>query len=90
MNVQELRCIVAELKIRRDVFNLTSGHDIFMDNGACWQLITQRTGRWPHKTCPVLTQKAIKEVNTRCLLKRIFKHGYGDGVTLWRYMGVKQ
>ncbi len=52
-----------ELKIGRHTYEITS-EDIFLDNGACVQLLTQSKERsdWGRIPNPVLSKKAIKEL----------------------------
>jgi len=53
-----------KLKIGRDEYEITCS-DIFMDNGACVQLITQSKEQsgWKDSSALVLSQKAIKLIN---------------------------
>jgi len=53
-----------KLKIGRNEYEITCS-DIFMDNGSCVQLMTQSKGRlsWGSSPSPVLSQKAIKQIN---------------------------
>lgn len=53
-----------ELKIGRNVYTITE-KDVFMDNGACVQLLTQSKEKsvWGRKTTPVLPKRAIKEIS---------------------------
>jgi len=52
-----------KLKIGRNEYEITCS-DIFMDNGACVQLMTQSKERLKWKGRPlVLSQKAIKQIN---------------------------
>lgn len=49
---------MVKLKIGRYVYNI-SKDDIVLDNGACYQLITQKTRQ---KTYPVLSKALVKEL----------------------------
>jgi len=54
-----------KLKIGRNEYEITCS-DIFMDNGACVQLMTQSKEYsigWGGNPPPVLSQKAIKQIN---------------------------
>jgi len=53
-----------KLKIGRNEYVITCS-DIFMDNGACVQLMTQSKERsgWRGSPPPILSQKAIKLIN---------------------------
>jgi len=65
-----------ELKIGRNEYEITCS-DIFMDNGACVQLMTQSKERsqWRGSPSPVLSQKAIKQINKYDHLPQ--KNNYG-------------
>jgi hypothetical protein len=51
-----------KLKIGRTTYDITND-DIFMDNGACVQLITQKAGHGWASRYPVLSKRAVKEIN---------------------------
>jgi hypothetical protein len=70
------------IKIGRYEYEITF-EDVFMDNGACVQLLTQskenpHCGRRPN---PVLSKRVVKEISS---FKRIQKkHNYGLGVNVF-------
>lgn len=67
-----------KLKIGRHTYNITES-DVFMDNGSCVQLLSQRYGR---RFFPVLSKKAIKKI---ARFKRIeIPHRYGIGVQVFK------
>ena len=51
-----------ELKIGRITYDITN-NDVFMDNGYCVQLITRTAGYGWTKHYPVLSKRAIKEID---------------------------
>ena len=70
------------LKIGRDEYEITN-KDLFMDNGACVQLMTQakRYGDWGRKITPMLSKKAIKEIDKYGRIQR--DHKYGESVQVF-------
>lgn len=50
-----------EIKIGRRTFNLT-GEDKILDNGACYQLITQTIRKGYDETCPVISKTAFNKL----------------------------
>lgn len=75
-------------KMKRKIITLRPGIDLFLDNGACWQLLTQKQYSGPWSTSSiVLTQKALKLVK-KLNLKKIKKHQY-EGCDMWMYMGME-
>jgi len=70
------------LKIKRHEYEITS-KDLFMDNGACVQLLTQSKEKadWGRKRTPVLSKRTVKEISK---FKRIQKkHNYHAGVEVF-------
>jgi len=53
-----------QLKIKRHEYEITE-KDIFMDNGACIQLLTQskERGDWGRRPTPKLSKRAIIKIN---------------------------
>jgi hypothetical protein len=71
-----------KLKIKRHTYTITE-KDLFMDNGACIQLLTQskEKSNWGSKPTPVLSKKAIKEINKFERLQK--KHGYNKSIQVF-------
>jgi len=70
------------LKLGRHEYEITRA-DVFMDNGACVQLLSQskEIGGWGRKKTPVLSKRAVKEIS--CFDRLPKKHKYGDGVAVF-------
>jgi hypothetical protein len=76
------------LKIGRHSYTITE-IDIFMDNGACVQLLSQSKetpdlGRRPN---PVLSKRAIKEMSA--LTRVQHNHSHGKRVTIFNLISDK-
>ncbi len=71
------------LKIGRHEYVIT-GEDVFINNGACVQLLSQSKEKstWGNRPNPVLPQRAIKEINKFTHIK--LKHTYGDEVEVFK------
>jgi hypothetical protein len=71
-----------ELKLGRHIYVITN-NDMFMDNTACIQLLTQskETGIGSGRPHPVLSQRAIKELAG--FKKTNHEHNYGSRVTMF-------
>ena len=71
-----------KLKIGRHEYDITTA-DLFMDNGACIQLITQskEKSNYGRKPLPVLSKKAINQISKYPKIKK--KHKYPDYVTIF-------
>jgi hypothetical protein len=71
-----------ELKIGRHTYVITD-NDMFMDNTACIQLLTQskETGIGSGRPNPVLSKRAIKELAG--IEKVRHEHDYGSRVTIF-------
>ena len=59
------------LKIGKNEYTITK-EDQFMDNGACVQLLSQsqEPTRWGHRASPILSQKAIKQIENYRMIPR--------------------
>lgn len=70
------------LKIGRHEYEITRS-DVFMDNGACVQLLSQHkdVGEWGRPKTPVLSKRAVKEISSFDRLLK--KQKYGDGVAVF-------
>ena len=62
---------MVKLKIGRYTYNI-SKDDIVLDNGACYQLITQKTKQ---HTYPVLSKKLAKELKDSGVIYEVPKKG---------------
>ena len=72
-----------KIKIGRNEYEITK-RDIFMDNGACIQLMSQNKERvncWGHRSSPVLYQRAAKQVNKYARIQK--KHKYRKTVEVF-------
>ena len=72
-----------DLKIGRHTYKITE-HDLFSDNGACVQLLSQSRensimGRRPS---PELSEEAVREIGKHKRVQK--KHYYGDKCQLFR------
>lgn len=76
------------LKIGRHTYIITE-KDLFMDNEACIQLLTQskEKSNWGHRPNPVLSKKAIKEINKFERLQK--KHGYDKRIQVFSLKEVQ-
>ncbi len=72
-----------ELKVGKNTYDITKD-DLFIDNGACVQLLTQSNEKreWGHHPNPVLSKRAIKELSK---YKKIQKKHHYDSKTLEIY-----
>ncbi len=70
-----------KIKVGKYEYEITKD-DLFLDNGACVQLMTQTEEyNWGRPVAPTLSKRAVKEIDQ---YNRIQKdHRYGDGVTLF-------
>lgn len=73
--------VVMILKIGKHEYTITE-KDVFLDNGCCVQLLTQSKvfKNWGYMT-PVLSKKAIKELENYGVEKTFSKH---KGCSEWR------
>ncbi len=71
-----------EIKIGRHVYEITS-EDVFMDNGACVQLLTQSKlrGDWGKPINPMLSKKLVNDLDTFTRVQK--KHKYGATVQVF-------
>ena len=71
-----------KLKIGRHEYEITCD-DIFMDNGACVQLLTQSSERmiWDASPDPILSKKAVKEISKFEHVQ--MEHGFSKGVSVF-------
>jgi hypothetical protein len=71
-----------ELKIGRNLYQITED-DIFIDNGACVQLLSQskEKSRWGRRPNPRLSKRAIKEISYFDRVDR--KHNYSTDVSVF-------
>jgi len=72
-----------DLKIGRHTYTITE-HDLFFDNGACVQLLSQsrESSTQGHRPTPVLSKKAVREIGKHKRIQK--KHYYGDKCQLFR------
>lgn len=70
------------IKIKRHEYKITND-DIFMDNGACVQLLSQskEPSNWGHQPNPVLSKRAVKEINAYKRIEQ--KHSYTTDVQVF-------
>jgi len=71
-----------EIKIGRHIYEITS-EDVFMDNGACVQLLTQSKlrGDWGKTINPLLSKKLVKDLDKFIRVQK--KHRYGSTVQIF-------
>ena len=70
------------LKIGKHKYQITK-KDQFMDNGACVQLLSQskEPSDWGHRASPILSQKAIKQIENYRMIPK--KHKYSSNVEVF-------
>ena len=72
------------LKIGRYKYQITK-KDQFMDNGACIQLLSQsqEPSHWGHRASPILSQKAIKQIESYRMIPRENKYTESPNVEIF-------
>ena len=76
------------LKTRRHEYDITA-NDVFMDNGACVQLLSQSKEKstWGKRPAPILSKMAVQQINKFRRVTR--EHGYGQFVQVFS-LGVEE
>jgi hypothetical protein len=77
---------MAKIKCGRNEYELEDG-DTVMDNGACVQLITREVRKGWQTYSPRVSKAAFKAFKADPNVRVNAHHNYGDGVTLWTYVG---
>ena len=72
---------ILTIKVGRIFYNITTD-DVFLDNGACVQLITQKgpLKDWRH-TSPVLPLREVKRISAFTKIQR--KHNYDNSCSVF-------
>lgn len=80
-----------KLKVGRKILDI-SENDLILDNGACYQIVTQRIGNGFDKVCPRMSKKLFNDLkNTELIftseeLRQAAIKKYGTSViTYWKF-----
>jgi hypothetical protein len=83
--------IMVKLKVGRKILDI-SENDLILDNGACYQIVTQRIGSGFNKACPRMSKKLFNDLkNTELIftseeLRQAAIKKYGTSViTYWKF-----
>ena len=74
---------ILKLKIGRHEYSI-GPNDVFLDNSACVQLLTQSKERstWGRRPHPILSKRAVKEIQQFSRVE--LEHGYAKSVSVFK------
>ena len=82
---------MVKLKVERNILEIDE-HDLILDNGACYQIVTKKVGLGFNEFIPVMSKKLFgdlkkcKLIFTNEELQKVAIEKYGNhGVTFWKF-----